>query len=127
MVREVRALALLAVSALLGQHAVELVHALTTDHVRCAEHGELVEVGDRAAEPSPVDRLEAAPSQEGRLLDHEHCAVEWLAQFQVATSEPSLGTGLRSTSVEAPFAPPIPSAARSLLRVAPKTSPPILA
>ena len=117
-----RRLAILAVSLVFGQHLLELAHALTVEHVRCAEHGELVDVrGGFAGERSPVGVSASKTEPEEK---HDHCAVEWLARSSDAAPAPafeSIATETRAVlHVPAPIARSFP-----LLSLAPKTSPPL--
>src|SRR5262245_42801431 len=75
-----RSLALFAVSAVFGQHVVELAHALTTEHVRCAEHGELLHAAAKSVAVDVDARIRTEGTEKQR--SHDHCAVAWLAHFQ---------------------------------------------
>src|SRR5688500_5150736 len=123
MLPALRVLALLAASALLGQHAAELVHSLTVQHVRCAEHGDLIDSSAPQAKPNADFSID--PAEQAGGAEHEHCAVEWLAHSQAAAGSPSIAAIRLEVSVERAALPPSITPVRLLLRVAPKTSPPL--
>jgi hypothetical protein len=120
----VRVWALLAVSALLGQHAAQLAHALTTEHVRCAEHGDLVDASGSSPIRSAPNHVLPVPAE--RSADHEHCAVDQLARTEIATSDLALSQVPHAGAVDRVLEPALEAPSRSLLRIAPKTSPPSL-
>lgn len=121
-----------ALAALSGAQLGPVVHALTAEHVTCAEHGELVEAGkhdDSASELAPPQLEETTPaiaeSDDGEEHGHDHCVLAsyhapagtavlavWTAQ---AIGFTSLDRDLASLSVPA----------RAIFRVAPKQSPPL--
>lgn len=119
--RRLAILALSALFALVGQHVLELVHALTVVHVRCAEHGELLDFEGSNLPKTRAPGLSASPS--AAAAQHAHCAVDWLAQFQVATAGPTFA----APPIEVTAAPDGALTTAScfpLLSYAPKTSPP---
>lgn len=96
------------------------VHRAVVEHEVCGEHGELVHVGEHAAEPGTP----GAP-RPGDEDEHEHC------QLGQAT-DPAIGLDLAPAVAVAPASPlprlaaPVrgPPIRSVLLRLAPKTSPP---
>lgn len=118
------------VSSLLG-----MVHEATTRHVRCAEHGELVDAAarpgeparrtaavERATDPSVVRDATAPAARDG----HEHCSlVSTIRASRIAARPPAL-QGAPIAISDVATAPPgaVTARATALYRTAPKTSPP---
>jgi hypothetical protein len=103
-----------------------MVHEATTCHVRCAEHGELVDAPNagprRAADPSALVRDADAPALRG----HDHCSLaSALRASRIAARPPALHAALVAVA-DVAAAPPSAGTARAthLYRTAPKTSPP---
>ena len=99
-----------------------LEHEATAHHVRCAEHGELLEGVTGGAARNPTATLSASDIAEG----HAHCAFHALLT-QSATGAP---TQLAVAPFVAqptllPDLPPAPPAPVAVYRLAPKTSPPV--
>jgi hypothetical protein len=113
------------VSSLIG-----LVHEATTKHVRCAEHGELID-GDpalatraaaKAPEPDSVVRDAGVPPVHG----HEHCLVTSTSRAsRIEVRPPAVAPAPLAISEVASAAPRvIASRGLRIYRTAPKTSPP---
>jgi len=105
---------------------LSVVHASEEGHRYCAEHGTVEDAQDEVlaesnATPSTADLLSASPATE-----HQGCAFAHYCQIGrlPSTAAPDLPRVLELTSTEAsiPVAPPAPI---SVLRLAPKTSPPV--
>ena len=105
------------------------VHESTTRHVRCAEHGELVDAGTTTAS-APT----AATDDDGRTSvqpggptasEHEHCALaSAMRTSPVVSRSPALApTRVAIVTLSFGHARATPPVA-SLYRTAPKTSPP---
>ena len=132
-----RALAgLLALLVVLGG-VLDLRHQARTRHVRCAEHGELVDAPSSApAATDAADHLAAERAASataartgptgGEQRDHEHCAFPCAAT--VTTARPPRLASITTDHVP-PAVVPIASVAvtqgRGVYRSAPKTSPPV--
>jgi hypothetical protein len=121
--------ALLLSASALGQAA----HFLLVPHTICAEHGELLEVDERAShvdrerEQTASDAPEPRASQPEISAEHDHCQVLARGQREQAPVRASLSVLLPAPlAPEAPasFARPAPSAQELTLSLAPKTSPP---
>jgi hypothetical protein len=108
---------------------VGMVHESTTSHVRCAEHGELVD-SDRlpasAAIAGPARDTIASAQRSAHGLGDVHCLLaSALRQSRIAPRAPTLVAAIVRVS-ELATAPPLAGRATtaSLYRIAPKTSPP---
>lgn len=110
------------------------MHALTAEHVTCAEHGELVEAGKHGSaaldlSAKATEPLDAAPAiaenDDGEEHGHDHCA---LASYHAPAGTTALSSWtarpLIFTALDAKLAS-LSVPARSILRVAPKQSPPL--
>ena len=119
----------LATIALAGQ-VTSFAHLVLVRHVRCAEHGELVEIGKaRAATKAtrrnaPTNFVSAESTADGH--GHEHCLIAPMRRDRIAAGAPawldSLHVDAFSTVgvvAEDEVAPPI-----ALILLAPKNSPP---
>jgi hypothetical protein len=104
--------------------AAAWVHAVAIPHVTCIEHGEPVHLD--AQEPAPAqsfgDAAVAQTPDEATAHAHEHCNLQG---HRTATTPPPALTDVADTAIIAvgPAAAEPPSAV-SVLRLAPKTSPP---
>ena len=104
------------------------IHEATTTHVRCAAHGELVDV---VVAPGPiahaVGRDAVANDQPATgAFDDEHCGVAAARASRSAPRAPVIaaaGATLGDLVVPVPVA--IAPAVTALYRTAPKTSPPV--
>jgi hypothetical protein len=116
-----------------------LAHEAKAQHVKCAEHGELVDATVAGAQVSahrPGDHGVTATGHEHapRLraaglvaVGHEHCALTSSTRAQrIEPTAPAL-TAARFAVSEAPVAPACQLASRcaAVYRTAPKTSPPV--
>jgi hypothetical protein len=113
--------AFVAAIVLIGQ-AASWVHAAATPHVTCLEHGEsvhLVASGDPAR--GGATRVDGAPA-EGAAHEHEHCGLQ--GHRTTAAPTPTLASAPVAFSAPTAQALPPPPASATLLRFAPKTSPP---
>lgn len=122
------ALALGLVAAFLGGNLLGLAHQSGERHARCPEHGEPVhlEQAGAALPPAPGDS-EGVRSTSMSFEDvHDHCVV-----MSNVRERPSI-TAAASSALPAPDGAPLalafartgPSAGQ-ILRLAPKTSPPV--
>lgn len=117
-----------------------LIHEGTTRHVRCAEHGELIDGGPAVAASSSAvashARLMRAELERGaavRDLDaiaphgHEHCALaSALRESRVVPRAPVVAPApVAVGSLERAVATASVAHHRTLYRTAPKTSPPV--
>jgi len=122
--------AALTVLALVLSSLVGVLHDATTTHVRCAQHGELV---DRRTDiagsetPSLQPALHAlpaapAPGSEG----HEHCALtSALRESRLAPCPPALvAAPLTISELAVAARAPVIARDHGLYLTAPKTSPP---
>jgi hypothetical protein len=106
-------------------------HEARTQHARCAEHGEMVDVTEVAAAepgaaPSAQDGLKAAPPG-APGTDDDHCSL-CASAIGAATTKQRIAelsathlVELVATAADEPFRP------IALLHVAPKGSPPVRA
>jgi hypothetical protein len=121
--------ALLLVAGQLGTFA----HLVTVRHELCAEHGELVDVHDGPAAGWRGPVADAANNNGSRFAassraaaghQHEHCAIAPHRRDSSAGARLEHAIG-EAPAVVATFAvSPVPSVARAVYRLAPKTSPP---
>jgi len=107
-----------------------VAHLAQVRHATCDEHGELVELGDQpAATPAPPQqsaRIDGAAAGEG-AHGHDHCVAAAQRHQRVLRGDDANPTlAARRTAVKSGFARDLtPTPALPLLRVAPKTSPPV--
>jgi hypothetical protein len=141
--RAVRAQAALFVWAFLAGNLAGLIHAATTVHTRCLEHGELVDGVAVASEAEPGIGIAAARARAcspqpragqsiralpgGSSEHHAHCAAAY-ASYQ--HSGPAIGSSTGPAPSPAVRQPAMAeddsgSHGRGLYRTAPKTSPPV--
>jgi hypothetical protein len=114
----------LLIAAFAVGQAAALVHGLETRHVRCAEHGEWIDVPWTTA-PSDGDRdARVAVHGEAGAIDADHCIFGDHARVVTAPSAVALAAVelVRLDLTTALAARCVPVA--SPLRFAPKTSPP---
>lgn len=105
-------------------------HDATTMHVRCAQHGELMDSGApdtltvTAAAPARELRVRAAPGDAVR--GHEHCALSAATRAsRVVPNPPSLAAARLAVAERAAAVVRVAVARdRARYRTAPKTSPP---
>ena len=70
------ATSVVAVVGLLGGQLSAVAHEVLVEHVRCAEHGELVHVGDEAGgDALAFGVTRDAPPEASPHARHEHCGV----------------------------------------------------
>ncbi len=120
--------ALLAVGGLLAPVAGAL-HAASSRHAPCLEHGEMLEADGPAHAPRDHARHSGAQFEaagQSQAHGHEHCALLSLAHSRALPScEAPRGLPLASLSESLPAAPgAAPRASLPLLHLAPKGSPP---
>ena len=125
-------------SLLLVGNLLAYWHQATVSHARCAAHGELIHAGPAAhaagaqAEPPASQAIDEAA---GRLLarswdaegDHDHCQICPLTREPVRFEQRLVLVGPAATPVAVaapPAAAPV-AVAVDLVRMAPKTSPPV--
>ncbi|MBK9034679.1 MAG: hypothetical protein IPL61_26010 [Myxococcales bacterium] len=128
----VRVVALCSALALLLAGGLELYHQATTRHVRCAEHGELVDrhqsasaaltVDDHAADGVGV-RGRPGPADAGP--GHSHCGLACAAPTQtVSPRRVAVTTRPTTATIVALDGNARVTLGRGVYRSAPKTSPP---
>jgi len=109
---------------------VGVLHESTTIHVRCAQHGELV---DRRADARATEAHDAAPRIDALpalpaspIEGHAHCALaSAMRESRVVPQPPGLVPAPVDVTERAIPAPDLLAARdRGLYRTAPKTSPP---
>jgi hypothetical protein len=106
---------------------IGMVHEATTKHVRCAEHGELMDAATAPARsaPSSAERVvRDAPGTTTR--GHEHCSLTLtMRDARVDLRPPAIATAPIAIADLAAAAPrDVAAPGDSLYRTAPKTSPP---
>jgi hypothetical protein len=124
------AASVLATVALVGQ-VTSFAHLVLVRHVRCAEHGELVELGKvNAAAPAATSRqrsstIAADGSDDGH--GHDHCLIAPMRRDRAALGTPASfdsvhvdAYGTIGVAVASEIPPPI-----ALIILAPKNSPPV--
>jgi hypothetical protein len=123
--------ALLVLASLVGRGA-GAVHEISTTHVRCADHGELIDVGATPVDAATqvVTGASLTPSDQpsdGTAPEHDHCSLAVTFDQPAPTVKVARFLIVVAAPEERPLAPAIPAivpAQRALLRAAPKTSPP---
>jgi len=110
-----------------------IVHEATTQHVRCAQHGELVDSGAAGVRAERLERgelrgpaMRAGAGSRVASHGHEHCALASVTRAaRVLSSAPALVVVPVAVSrLVVAALPPVAVADRALYRTAPKTSPP---
>lgn len=124
-----RALPSLAVASLalyvlaLGSSWVHFAH---TVHVRCAEHGELVEQHADHSETAALPLDSALPGEDPGSHEHEHCGFALLAsQSSLASSSACAVSGCEAESASRYIDATEAVRCIPLLALAPKGSPPL--
>jgi len=121
------ALALLCLAALCTGDFTRGVHLLTTRHVLCALHGELLEAEAGAGESAPITSGTVAFLPAGAAVDrHEHCSLAATPTRKSAVVAPALAIAVL-TVPNAAVVHPIEMAwalPRVALDDAPKRGPP---
>jgi len=118
------ATAVIALVVVVAAQLAGAAHEAAVRHVACAQHGELIE----APELDPSREAPAGEEHFGRAGtggDHEHCVLaSALRQHGISTRPPVVAA--TSIAIAPLLAPPIDGAtpARSIISLAPKTSPP---
>jgi hypothetical protein len=114
-------------AALLVAQLGGAAHLALVQHVRCADHDELVELPHagvaRADAASPPHGRALAPAASARH-GHDHCAVSALRCQGHACAPRAAARALASSTELAPPAGRAPPPAIALLDLAPKSSPP---
>jgi hypothetical protein len=130
MTARARAFAVFGAYLCLMTHAVGLLHVLVVRHATCPGHGEMIHGGAPvvARTPQPADAvLTATPADRDEEGD-EHCLFVATRRRESAGLAPapiiSAVAAAPAASIELAL-PPAIRAPRALLRLAPKTSPPI--
>jgi pantoate kinase len=100
------------------------IHAANVRHVRCAEHGDLVEAPELAAHASDRSRLVAVESETGD--GDVHCTIASGLRTRITPDHPQLDEVACVTTDVAIAVPRARVALVALYRIAPKTSPPDL-
>jgi hypothetical protein len=112
----------LVIAAFAAGHTAALVHGLGTRHVRCAEHGELIDVP--WATSADADARVTA-SADGGSRDADHCLFGDHARVASPASHVRIDVVDLVRVDLAERAGPSRVVATSVLRFAPKTSPPV--
>ena len=111
-----------------------IVHEATTRHVRCAQHGELMDSGAAGVRPERPERGElrapAVPAGSGSQVashGHEHCALDSVTRAARILSSASalVAAPVTVSRLVVAALPPVAARDRALYRTAPKTSPPV--
>ena len=124
-----RVSAAVAAFALVFASLLGMVHEATTSHVRCAEHGELVD-SDRlpatSALAGPARDTIASAQRSAHASGDVHCLLaSALRQSRIAPRPPTVAAAIVQIAELATAPPPAARAtSTSLYRIAPKTSPP---
>lgn len=124
-----RVSAALAAFAFVFASLLGMVHDATTSHVRCAEHGELVD-SDRLTATSalagPARDTIASAQRSARGVGDVHCLLaSALRQSRIVPRLPAIAAATVQIAELAPAPPPAARATSTgLYRIAPKTSPP---
>jgi hypothetical protein len=111
-------------------HFVGLLHVLVVRHATCPGHGEMVH-GDApvvARAPQAADAVIAQAPVDAREETDEHCLFVAARRREMAGLAPAPVASAAATTPPAPLelaVLPAVRAPRALLRLAPKTSPPI--
>jgi hypothetical protein len=122
-----RALGVALALLFLGGQLSGLTHQLLVRHVTCAEHGELIHADERVAHSAPVQGPAVSEAEAGPAHQHEHClaSVSRREKLIPAVSVSALPS-LAPPRFVAFVAPGQGALCRlSLLRLAPKSSPPV--
>ncbi len=125
-----RSLTSMLVLLVLAAQICSVAHLAAVRHVRCAEHGELMEVaGDVSAaglSESPKNSSTALQRDVVALHGHDHCALAAFASQRVGNS--AAGSVATSGAFVLPAILPTqrhaPRRSLAILRFAPKSSPP---
>jgi len=125
--RRVRVRAALTSLAFLVASLLGMLHEATTVHVRCAAHGELIDSGAVTGPVSPPVRDVLSRSQsQSSVRGDDHCLLaSAVRESRAVPASPALVAA--SITVDAVAMAPsarVQTAAASLYRIAPKTSPP---
>ncbi|HEY0190479.1 MAG TPA: hypothetical protein VGC42_05110 [Kofleriaceae bacterium] len=123
-----RARAALTALVFVASSLAGVVHEAQIQHVRCAEHGELVErpaIARSATSVAPVTQLAARDAAPASAL-HDHCALASTARASSIDLRPPRVAPAALAISELPDALPARPvhAGGALLLTAPKTSPP---
>jgi hypothetical protein len=105
--------------------AAAWVHAAATPHVTCFEHGESVHLptaSASAATDTAADAAVRAAPRESTAHAHEHCGLQGHRTTTAPAAPPSLARA--SFAAPATLAVSREPVATTVLRFAPKTSPP---
>jgi hypothetical protein len=119
-------LALLLSATVVGGQIAQLAHDLTSRHVLCLEHGELMHLDSGApAEGHHADRQASYRPHAVPDLHHDHCNRSLFIRTALTAPVPHLGSGelLVAGDLKVPRSL-AGGAAISLLLLAPKHSPP---
>jgi hypothetical protein len=103
------------------------LHFAVVQHVSCAEHGELVEIGtDAGVRAAAVATHETVRADDTTLHGHDHCGVSAIRRERIHHVAPlALAARLPTTSLaHASLARRAPPRAIAILDLAPKSSPP---
>ncbi len=118
-------LAAVAIVLLVVAQLGALVHEATVRHVRCSEHGELVEAAVVDAVTGRPDDVRLVGVEAGGASGDDHCALaRSLRQQGAAPHAPAIGVAHVAIVAGAPLVMVPRIAARMLYLIAPKTSPP---
>jgi hypothetical protein len=140
--RAVRVHAALTALAFVLTSLFGLIHEGTTTHIRCAEHGELIDGGPAVATPSSTSAVSrarmAGPAALGRsavvrdleaiaLHGHEHCALtSAMRESRIVPRPPVIAPApVAIGDVQLTVVRVAAVHHRDLYRTAPKTSPPV--
>ena len=126
--RSTRVLAALTALAFVLSNIAGLVHETTTKHVRCAEHGELVDATAGVAPPAVGDDPVAQAAGDGvPSAKHAHCAFSSaMRASRVLPRSPAIAPArVTIVSVALHSRDHAAASGAAIYRTAPKTSPPV--
>jgi hypothetical protein len=128
MTARARALAVFGAYLCLATHLAGIVHVLVVRHATCPGHGEMIHGGAPAAAqtPPPAEKVARGVLPESAEEVDDHCLMMATRRREMATLAPAPQGLVEAPAVARLEALPVPTSfpARTLLLLAPKTSPP---
>jgi|SRR5262252_442904 len=116
--------ALLVVTFVAGQVGAA-AHNLLVSHVTCLEHGEVIHSGAAPAQPDVGQPTERASRQGARGHEHDVCLIALHRRESAGPAVVALDSTVIPLIAPAPRMVAPPLRGQSVLRLAPKTSPPV--
>src|SRR3954447_6341457 len=131
MTARARALAGFGAYLCLATHLAGIVHVLVVRHATCPGHGEMIHGGapTAAQTPPPAEKAARGVLPEAAEEADEHCLMLATRRREMATLTPAPQGLVETPAVARLEALPVPTSfpVRTLLLLAPKTSPPFAA